>query len=67
MGAEYFLVCGTAQAWMEFAEALCVARVPQRVLAEKIFCLVLKVIETGVCGELFRRHRELPFVYPRSA
>ena len=52
---------------MEFAEALCAARFSQRVLAEKIFCLVLKVVETGICWELFRRHRELPFVYPRSA
>jgi hypothetical protein len=52
---------------MEFAEALCDPRFPQRVFAEKIFCLVLKVVEIGIFWELFCRHRELPFVYPKSA
>jgi hypothetical protein len=52
---------------MEFAQALCAAWFSQHMLADKIPCLVLKVVETGICRELFSRHGELPFVYPRSA
>lgn len=52
---------------MEFAEALCAAWPSQRVLADEILCLILNMIETGICAELFNRHKELPFVCPRSA
>ena len=67
MGGEDLLVGCAATFGMKFSQPLRTADFFCGVVSEKIFRLVLKVIETWIGGKRFRRHAELPFVCPRSA
>ncbi len=67
MGCEDFLVCCAAKIRMEFPKPLRTAELSCGVLPEKIFRLVLEVVEIRICGKAFDRHGELPFVCPKSA
>jgi hypothetical protein len=53
---ENLLVCCTTEFWMKFSKPLRAAKFFRRVLLQKVFRLVLEVVEVRVCGKTFDWH-----------